>query len=86
MWLCLDISRYVLKEYIHALRTLLTPFRPLFQRETELAYLSIYANFDYPTNDTYSNCSYHKVEKIIFLIFLFTKLSYFWQDKAYGYV
>ena len=30
----------------------ITPAQPMFQTETEMTYLPIYANFDYPTNDT----------------------------------
>ena len=45
MWLCLDISRYVLKECIHALRTLLTPVQTLFQTETEMKFLSHGCNY-----------------------------------------
>ena len=52
MWLCLDISRSILKHCRHPLRTLLTPDQPLFQTETDMTYLSISANFDYPTNNT----------------------------------
>ena len=52
MWLCLDISISLLKERSHVVRTLLTPPQSMFQTETEMTYLQISANFDYPTNDT----------------------------------
>ena len=52
MWLSLDISISISKDCSHALRALLTPTQPVFQTKTAMTYLSISANFAYPTNNT----------------------------------